>query len=273
VGQLTAGGNELLQAALEGRRQFASAADFLAALNSFAALQSASVARANASVAAPGARATLAPDQSAVTQQAYLRFRLPNRLPLHRLPPLHSLIILRLRRSRSPRQSHSSWSARCCMLVMLVVAIVGIAVAPWGRNLLGMHQHKPTPAPATPIPSVNQRDLDDAFREARMAEDAAEKLSEMLSRFDINRRLIKLNEGATHSPTPKRSRRTTWPSRPSKGKFIDSEGAFLLHTKRFQTYTPEVQALAFNRLDQQVASVGVNWRTRVAELLRRQIPK
>jgi tRNA A-37 threonylcarbamoyl transferase component Bud32 len=272
VGQLTAGGNELLQAALEGRRQFASAADFLAALNSFAALQSASAARASVSVAAPGGWATLVPDQSAVTQHgipAVPAAKPPPPPPPPTTPPPYY----------PPPAPQPITSAKpflvvgaMLLLVMLVVAIAGVAVAPWGRGLLGMHQRKPTPAPATPIPGVNQRDLDDAFREARMAEDAAEKLSEMLSRFDINRRLIKLSE---ERPQPDAEALEAYrlAEQTIERQIIDSEGALLLHAKRFQTYTPEVQALAFDRLDQQVASVGVNWRTRVAELLRRQIPK
>jgi len=46
----------------------------------------------------------------------------------------------------------------------------------------------------------------------------------------------------------------------------------LLAAKRLNKTSPDIVREAFTRLDEDVASVGVNWRTRVTEIIKRNIP-
>jgi hypothetical protein len=271
VEQVSAGGNELLRAALDGTRQFASAVDFVATLAAFAALGGASQPR----VSTPTVRPDAGPEDSAVTQRG-----LPPPPPA--APPLPLPPPPRSQPPYSPPEPVPAprpiTSAKpfliAAILLMLVgfVVVAGIAVSPWGRSLLAGSQRKSTPLPSTPLPGVNQRDLDDAFREARLAQEAAEKFSEMLSRFEINRQLIQLNQ-SRRQPDAEALEAYRLAEQTIERQILDSEGALLLHAKQLRTYSPEIQGQAFDRLDAQVSSVGVSWRTRVAELLRRQIPK
>ena len=120
-------------------------------------------------------------------------------------------------------------------------------------SFLPTKRKKATPIPSVSIPGMNQRDVDDAFREARLCQEAAERLSEMLSRFDINRQLIQLNQ-ARRQPDAEALEAYRLAEQTIQRQILDSESALLLHAKQLQTYSPEVQAAAFDRLDQQVSS-------------------
>jgi serine/threonine protein kinase len=151
--------------------------------------------------------------------------------------------------------------------LLVVVAGAGFLLGPMVKRLLV--PSKPNLPSPTPVPVlVNDRDFKDAFRDARQAQMAAEELSMTMFRFDRNRELIELasNRGDdTAVETYRRAERALEQTR------IDAESAFLIAAKRLNAYPPDATDKAYRDIEDEVSRAGVGWRTRVAQMLPKQV--
>ena len=162
---------------------------------------------------------------------------------------------------------------------MLVLALAGLSFSPIGKRLLHLGADSATPpmagktsGPATPPPATVSAEPQIAFRDARTAQDAAEKLSLAGHNYDINRQLLELVQKRP-IPDPDAVQQYRLSEQAIERNILDAETAFLLAAKRLNKLSAAVQNEAFTKLEDDVASAGVNWRTRVLEIIRREIPK
>jgi serine/threonine protein kinase len=168
------------------------------------------------------------------------------------------------------------------ILVLLIVAAggAGYAFNRWGRKLL-THQSTQTdvsppdvtpalplsspPAPPTTVATI------DALREAHLAQDAAEKLSQTLHNAEVNAQLIALVQARPNvKPEDLDQYRTS--EQAIERNIIDAETAYLLAAKRLGKVDPDTLRAAFDKLEDEVSSAGIGWRTKVAQILRRHVP-
>ena len=164
------------------------------------------------------------------------------------------------------------------LVVVVLLALAGLAFTPFGKNLLGLSQKASsdsTEPVATPPPVIEERrgeqEIKDAFREARLAQEAAEKLSQMLHNAEVNRQLLELVE-ARPQPDVEAIQNYRLAAQAIERGILDAETAYLLAAKRLNGHSPETVQKAFDRLDEDVGRAGVGWRNRVAEMLRRSVP-
>ena len=166
-------------------------------------------------------------------------------------------------------------------VVLIVFGLAGFLFTPMGRRLL---HREPTPEVQTDVPPakadiaptkttpVANPDAAVAFREARTAQEAAEKFSQTLHNYDVNQQLLELKQNAP-IPDPDGVQTYRLAEQAIERNLLDAETAYLLAAKRLNKMSPETVREAFAKLDDDVASVGVNWRTRVSEIIKRDIPK
>jgi hypothetical protein len=119
------------------------------------------------------------------------------------------------------------------------------------------------PLPQTPS------ELETAFRDARAAQDALESLCIAMRKTGPNDKLIGLAEKRQDFEALQSYRGT---AEMLEKQMIDAETHFLLAARRLNQLPGDVRDQAFDRLEDDVSSVGVNWRMRVAALIRRHIP-
>ena len=167
------------------------------------------------------------------------------------------------------------------VVVMLVLALGGLAFSPIGKRLFrgGVNasgstrriQNEKPVEPETPPPgAVAESQI--AFRDARTAQDAAEKLSLAAHNYEVNRQLLELVQKRP-IPDPDAVQQYRLSEQAIERNIIDAETAYLLAAKRLNKLPGDAQRAAFTKLEDDVASAGVNWRTRVLEIIRREIPK
>jgi hypothetical protein len=93
----------------------------------------------------------------------------------------------------------------------------------------------------------------------------------MLSRFQINRQQIAESQ-SRRQPDTEALEAYRLAEETIERQIRECESDLILRAAQLRSYPPEVQAQAFDRLKQHVAAFKVNWRTRVAELLRVYLP-
>lgn len=167
-------------------------------------------------------------------------------------------------------------------LVCLVVFALGAGYAfnRWGKKLLTKRDTPPavvqpdaTPAPATPTSSTPAPIASDAttvLREVRLAQDAAEQLSRMLNNAEVNQQLIALVQ-ARPNFKPEDIEQYRRSEEAIERSIIDAETGYLLAAKRLGKVDPDTLRAAFDKLEDEVSSAGIGWRTKVAQLLRRHV--
>jgi hypothetical protein len=288
---LTAGGNELLRAALEGTRRFASAMEFVNTLAAMSALR----APGATSTSATAATSRFAPPPTTppggVVEQTATRHAVTaasNAAPPPLPPPSPAtrpapLVPPPLPPSApQPRPvANPILIIGLALVVLIVFGLAGFFFTPMGRRLLHREPAAVTEtdapaakgeiAPARSTPVANP-DAAIAFREARTAQEAAEKFSQTLHNYDVNRQLLDLKQNAP-IPDPDGVQTYRLAEQAIERNLLDAETAYLLAAKRLNKMSPETVRDAFAKLDDDVASVGVNWRTRVSEIIKRDIPK
>ncbi|MEQ1860961.1 MAG: hypothetical protein ABMA13_13580, partial [Chthoniobacteraceae bacterium] len=128
------------------------------------------------------------------------------------------------------------------------------------------------PAPATPAPPANVNAPLDVMREARVAQDAAEQLSRMLHNAEVNAQLIALVQ-ARPNPDPDSLNQYRASEQTIERSIIDSETGYLLAAKRLGKADPDALRVAFDKLEDEVSSAGIGWRTKLAQLVRGHVLK
>ncbi|MEO8350249.1 MAG: serine/threonine-protein kinase [Chthoniobacteraceae bacterium] len=285
---LTPGGNEMLRQAMDGSRHFASAPEFVAALATMAALRSA----ATSNVPAAGSSVRFAPPSAAGSQPGLeqgsrlsyaetIRARTaagaqpvtappprppdpsPPSLPVTTAKPDNPWLIIGISAG-----------------VIVVLGMLGFAATPLVKRLFSKNRTEQTdpkvvpgppisdPEPFVPTPATPS-EADTAFRDARAAQDAAEALSQALRRAEPNNKLIALAEQRQDFDAAQTYRKA---SEDLEKQIVDAETQYLLAARRLNQLPGEVRDQAFDRLEKDVSSVGVSWRMRVTELIRRDIP-
>lgn len=177
----------------------------------------------------------------------------------------------------------------------IVLAVVGLAIVVvfalgagyafnrWGRKLLTKQPPKvavvtpaeptatPTPIPL-PTPTATETNPVDALRVAHLAQDAAEKLSQALFNAEKNAELIALVQARpTAKPEDLEPYRVS--EQAIERNIIDAETAYLLSAKRLAKVDPDALRTAFDKLEEEVSSAGIGWRTKLSQILRRHVLK
>ncbi len=168
-------------------------------------------------------------------------------------------------------------------LVFLIVVALGAGYAfnRWGKKLLAKRdtpavvtQTDIVPTPSTPPPSPSSIASDPAtvLREAHLAQDAAEQLSRMLHNAEVNQQLIAVVQARPNFKPEDIEQYRRSEDAIERG-IIDAETAYLLAAKRLGKVDPDTLRAAFDKLEDEVSSAGIGWRTKVAQLLRRHVLK
>lgn len=181
----------------------------------------------------------------------------------------------------------------CIGLVVLVIAALGAGYAfnRWGKKLLTKHDPsaevtqpdatptavvKPssTPAPIPGLPSSEPMASDPAaaLREAHLAQDAAEQLSRMLHNAEVNQQLIALVQ-ARPNFKPEDIEQYRRSEDAIERSIIDAETGYLLAAKRLAKIEPDTLRAAFDKLEDEVSTAGIGWRTKLAQIIRRHVLK
>lgn len=181
----------------------------------------------------------------------------------------------------------------CIGLVVLVIAALaaGYAFNRWGKKLLTKHDPsaevtqpdatptavvKPssTPAPIPGLPSSEPMASDPAaaLREAHLAQDAAEQLSRMLHNAEVNQQLIALVQ-ARPNFKPEDIEQYRRSEDAIERSIIDAETGYLLAAKRLAKIEPDTLRAAFDKLEDEVSTAGIGWRTKLAQIIRRHVLK
>ncbi len=286
---LTPGGNEMLRQAMDGSRHFASAPEFVAALATMAALRSA----ATSNVPAAGSSVRFAPPSAPASQPGpeqgsrlsyaeTIRARTTSAPPPITAPPQPGP------RDPSPpalpvptAKPDNPWLIIGIFAgAIVLLGLLGFAATPLVKRFLFKNRTEQTspkiavepsatnPEPFVPTPATPS-EAETAFRDARAAQDAAEAMSQALRRSVPNNKLLAMAEQRQNLDAVQTYRQA---SEDLEKQIIDAETQYLLAARRLNQLPGEIRDQAFDRLEQDVSSVGVSWRMRVTELIRRDIP-
>jgi hypothetical protein len=129
----------------------------------------------------------------------------------------------------------------------------------------------PQATPAPPDQKSKDTNLGDALRQARLAQEAAERLTAALAEVEPNQKLIEeVLKRANPDPATVEIYRDA--GRNIERSIIDAEQSYLLSAKRLGAFPTEMQQEAFDKVEEEVASVGINWRLRLVEYIRQHAP-
>jgi serine/threonine protein kinase len=179
------------------------------------------------------------------------------------------------------------------MIILAILFVVGVGVLGagwfgyqnWVKPRLGgppMEQpipvatSEPEPLPdvppsTPPTPAAPSR-MEEAIRSARLALDAAEKMSKSLHNEKVQQALVEVQ---LERPTPDAEAIDMYRGfiETSRLNFIDGEATYLRMAKLLNTLPDQTYSAAMDRLEEEISSVGVNRTQRTFEAIQAHIPK
>jgi serine/threonine protein kinase len=218
------------------------------------------------------AAAAVSAHLSSVPTPGAMPTRLPPVVPASTPPPLPTPPPPQAPAEEAVTKKHRP-TGQPVLIIGIVVALIfmmaaaGFLLGPVLKRMVAPAKTqlpRPTPVPVL----VDDRDFKDAFRDVRQAQLAAEELSTTLMRFDKNRELIELVTKRGDDAGAQTYRRTEEVLEQTR---IEAETAFLIAAKRLNGYPPEATDKAFKDIEEEVSRAGVGWRTRLAQMLPKQV--
>jgi hypothetical protein len=155
------------------------------------------------------------------------------------------------------------------LLLLLLVGVIASLFSPFGKRLIGGARQK-TNVIEPGTKAQPDLELEAATRDAHNLQDAAEKLSLALHNREVNRKLIGIVEKRV-PPDPAALQSYRLAEEAIERNILDAETAYLVMAKRLKRASAETQRLAFARLADDVSSAGINWRTRVTEIIGKDV--
>jgi hypothetical protein len=157
-------------------------------------------------------------------------------------------------------------------VLFVITAVVALTLLAASGILLFPHLTKATPqlnsASPPAAPAIDPRDTKDAVREVRLAQEAAEKLATTLRQAEANRELLENAEKDQVEDGIETYRRAAEVIDRNR---LDAEQAFIIAAKQVNALPQEARDKAYEENDKAVSSIGVGWRTRLAQMLPKYI--
>jgi hypothetical protein len=125
---------------------------------------------------------------------------------------------------------------------------------------------EPTPAPGVVLNT--DRDIADAFREAKLAEEAAYALTNAMSNEGANDELLELAQTRGNAAAINKYKAMI---ADNQRALLDTENSLLVASKRLNAYPPDVLRSALDKLEEDVSRSGIGVRNRIVDLLRKYV--
>lgn len=157
------------------------------------------------------------------------------------------------------------------VIFLLILGLVASLLTPFGKRLFthGNGTAAPTPPPASEV--TPDPELEAAARDAQNMQDAAEKLSLAMHNREVNRKLVEIVEKRV-PPDPAAIQSYRLAEEAIERNILDAETTYVVAAKRLKRASDETRRLAFSRVADDVSSAGLNWRTRVTEIIQKDLP-
>jgi serine/threonine protein kinase len=161
------------------------------------------------------------------------------------------------------------------LVLILLLAGTGVLLTPMLKKVIAPSKlagPSATPTPdATPAPpTIEPRDIKDAIREVRLAQEAAEKMATTLHQSEANRELLENAEKDHVEEGIETYRRA---SDALDRNRLDAEQAFLIAAKQINALPQEARDKAYDENEKTVLGGGTGWRTQLARLLPKYVPE